>query len=630
MKKFRKFTAMVTAIALAGCMMTSMSMLNVSAEANNSITITTATTDEGTHTYEAYQIFAGTYDDDANSLNDITWGTGIDKNKLKDLNLSGIKVKGKNDDEEEIDIAIFNGVDLNNAKAVAQVLGQYATPDDNDVAKQFASAISSCLSDTATATSTVDSESGTITISGLADGYYLVQDDDSSPTDSGDNNSGAKTRYILEVVGGQNVAVTSKSSAPSVMKKVQENTKYTDTETKDSRIDTTLNTTDDKGWNDVADYGIGDTVPFRLYGTMPSTLDDYTTYYYEFQDTLGKEFTVVDGEDEDTNVDVVVKLFKDESGNVTEYDNGTVINADNYELSQTTDVTSQVTKINIKFDNVKTIPNLTKDSIITVEYKATLNSSAAIGIPGQENAVKLIYSNNPNQTGEEIPETGETPDDKVIVFTYELDLTKVNGAAWNAYQDGLRDGTIQDTVKFKDYKGYTEKYLKNAEFKLSKTVGTETQYVQIDDETGKVTGWTTDYTQASVLKTDDDGKIKIIGLDDGKYSLEETKAPDGYNKLNTAIELTLKATTANNQEWDGTANKALTNIELTTNDTTNSATEKGDVNTGMVNAIISNNSGTQLPSTGGIGTTIFYTVGGVLVVGAGVTLIAKKRAKNEQ
>lgn len=568
-KRARRAAAFAAAVVMAACAAVPMgSSFSASAAGNNSITIdgfnTTENNDNGTHTYEAYQVFAGQYAGGA--LGNITWGSGVDGDAIvADLaNATG-------------DLAAFKGLD--SAKAIAEELSN-ATDEElanalgkDSVAKAFAALVGKHLKAT----------SGTYAggkIDNLEDGYYLVQDASNSPSDvTGANNNGAKTRFILKVAGGGNVTVTAKSSAPSVIKKVKEDDKAVTGAVKVGSY------TADAQYNDVADYCIGENVPFELISTMPSTYNDYTSYFYQFTDTLASNFTL--------NADsIAVK----------------VVNADGETaLTATTDYTvgaqDESGKFTITINDTKKIASITKDSTIVVDYTAQLNSGAVIGLDGQENKVDLTYSNNPNYTGDGAStpneDKGKTPEDKVIVFTYELDVTKYLGdehTKANA-EDGTKAG-------FK---------LKNAADKWA-TV----------DANMKITGWVDDVTTATEVTTDATGIFKFIGLDDGTYTLRETTTPTGYNTM-ADLALTIGATTANNQTWTGTANDALTAIKLTMNNTDTA----GDVKTGAVSGSIINQKGSSLPSTGGIGTTMFYVGGGVLVAGAGVILITKKRAKKD-
>ena len=129
--------------------------------------------------------------------------------------------------------------------------------------------------------------------------------------------------------------------------------------------------------------------------------------------------------------------------------------------------------------------------------------------------------------------------------------------------------------------------------------------------------WTAD----TVLTSDANGLFKVIGLDDGTYKLREIVAPAGYNMLANDVTVVITATTTNDQNWNAVPNTALTNLAVTAGGTAGT----GDTSTGVAGITIGNNKGATLPETGGIGTTIFYVLGGLLVVGAVVLLVTKKR-----
>lgn len=563
-KRARRAAAFAAAVVMAACAAVPMgSSFSASAAGNNSITIdgfnTTENNDNGTHTYEAYQVFAGQYAGGA--LGNITWGSGVDGKAIVDdlANATG-------------DLAAFKGLD--SPKAIAEELAKAS--DDDAVAKAFAALVGKHLKDNAKSGTYADGK-----ITDLEDGYYLVQDASNSPSDvTGANNNGAKTRFILKVAGGGNVTVTAKSSAPSVIKKVKEDDKAVTGAVKVGSY------TADAQYNDVADYCIGENVPFELISTMPSTYNDYTSYFYQFTDTLASNFTL--------NADsIAVK----------------VVNADGETaLTATTDYTvgaqDESGKFTITINDTKKIASITKDSTIVVDYTAQLNSGAVIGLDGQENKVDLTYSNNPNYTGDGAStpneDKGKTPEDKVIVFTYELDVTKYLG-------DEHTKANAEDGTK--------------AGFKLGNANGTKWATV---DENLRITDWVDDVAAATEVTTDATGIFKFIGLDDGTYTLRETTTPTGYNTM-ADLALTIGATTDNNQTWAGTASDALSAIKLTINNEDTA----GDTNTGIVATKITNQKGSSLPSTGGIGTTMFYVDGGVLVAGAGVLLITKKRAKKD-
>ena len=239
------------------------------------------------------------------------------------------------------------------------------------------------------------------------------------------------------------------------------------------------------------------------------------------------------------------------------------------------------------------ISEATKGKYIIVKYSAILNASASVGqgTPGNINEVYLKYSNNPNQGGE--GEEGKTPEDKVIVFTYELDTKKIDG-------------------KSKDV-------LQGVTFKLYKKDGTNNLWAKVDSSTSKIKEWIPNEADASTLTSDPTGYFKVIGLDDGTYYLKEVQELSGYNKIND-VEVVISANTNNGDSGNGAVTE-LGSLDVTANGTAG----KTNVSDGTAEITIANNKGSQLSETGGIGTTIFYVVGVVLMLGAGVLLITKRR-----
>lgn len=217
-------------------------------------------------------------------------------------------------------------------------------------------------------------------------------------------------------------------------------------------------------------------------------------------------------------------------------------------------------------------------SVITVEYSSTLNDQAVLGSTGNPNTMHVTYSNNPND--EQGGENGKTPDDTVIVFTYKVVANKVTK---NPDYDPEVEGSEQYIP------------LKGAGFTLYKK-NISGKFVAVGSE----------------VKDDEMTTFEWKGLDDGDYKISETTTPAGYNTI-ADIEFTITA------EHDVLSD----NPTLTSLSGGNKFT--GEVSTGAVSADIENNKGSTLPETGGMGTTIFYVLGSVLVIGAAVLLITKKR-----
>ena len=488
------------------------------ATAAESYTLTVNNTETG-HTYEAYQVFKGRLD--SGTLSDIEWG-------------------------EDVDGAALSAAKYGN-KAAKDIAKELKNATDAEAFANNVAGGNGAKSYLKTATHSVKGEtSQRKAITGLSAGYYLLKDTIDSSTAA---QPAAYTKFILKVVG--NVDVTPKTDTPSVEKKVQENSnKYV---------------TDGgygAGYNDVADYNIGDAVPFKLIGTVPN-MDRYDTYKYTFNDTASNGLTLP------SKNGVKVYVADDKAG------------TNKADITSSAAITVEDQNLTAAFTDLKTVKGVIAGKYIIVEYSATLNGNAVIGLPGNENAVKLTFSNNPNQSGQggSNPQ-GETPEDKVIVFTYQLNGTKVDATDKN-------------------------KTLKDAEFKLQRQ--SDNKWAQITD--GKVTAWG-DEGNATVVKSDDNGNFSVAGLDDGTYNVKETKAPAGYDLPADPFVVTLTAQTKNNQEWDGTPANALINP-------TN----------GQFNETFVNNAGSSLPSTGGMGTTILYAAGAaiVLVAAFGIAFAVRRR-----
>lgn len=571
MKKARKLTAVLLSLVMLLAL-----VIPASAAENYSITIHN---DKTGHTYEAYQIFAGTVSDDETDgetdggpmLGDITWGSGVNGETL----LAALKVANA-----EKYAACTTAAD------VAEALGaETATAED---AAAFADIAAQHLT-TAAKTATAPNDDGNYIIEGLDAGYYLVKD---SLRDDDNQTGQVLSDYIVQVLG--NVTMDPKDSdIPTVLKKVY------DEEFAVNDEEGTYGT----GYNDVADWDIGDRVPFKLIAAVPQNIDSYEEYTFIFHDTLSAGLTL----DRDS---LHVYVTETTDANINEFDPQA---ATLYTVSEVAENgTFTVTIPNIKALDSHDHPA----NYIIVAYDAFLNENAEIGLDGNPNSVSLEFSNDPNGEG-----TGRTEEDTVIVFTYELDGTKVDGADVDTKLEG-------------------------AQFVLLNGGGTRAARV---DETGKLTGWvepddikegltgTNDREKMNELTNEDfanaglaitsaaDGTFKIAGLDDGTYFLREIQAPNGYNLLEGDVQLVITATTANGQDWNsGIATDALKGLTITVD---NGAAQNGDLDTGIVNVTVENNRGATLPETGGMGTTLFYIIGGLLVVGAGILLVVRIRMK---
>ena len=299
------------------------------------------------HTYEAYQILSGDLSADKATLSNIKWGEGI---KAEGQTALGGDAAGYAKKLADM------GNNSSELKAQAQIIGA-----------NLASASGSV---------TVTDPDAKNVISNLKPGYYLIKDKDDSL-----QGQESYTEFILHVT--DDVDANVKADVTSVEKKVKD--------TNDTTGDTT-------GWQDSADYDIGDDVPFQLTATLANNIESYKTYSLKFNDTLSKGL--------DYNNDAVIKLGDKD---VTSY------------FTPSYDETAKT--LTFTCDNILAFGAKNSDKIV-VEYTAKLNENAVIGAAGNPNTVYLDFSNNPNNGGE--GDRGKTPEDKVIVFTYKLTVNKVD------------------------------------------------------------------------------------------------------------------------------------------------------------------------------------------------------------
>lgn len=258
---------------------------------------------------------------------------------------------------------------------------------------------------------------------------------------------------------------------------------------------------------------------------------------------------------------------------------GKAVDAANYTV-KTAGLTDGCT-FEVVFTDLKTAVAAAKaGSVITVDYTSTLAKQVVLGNQGNVNKAKLQFSNNPNseQGGESTP-TGETPWDNVIVFTYEVVVNKVNE---------------------------NKKALKGAAFKLEK----------------KLNGGTT--TSVKEFTAGEDTSFTFSGLDDGDYILTETATPAGYNTIKP---ITFTVTANHNIEWT-TGERVDVLTKLNGNAASGEITFTADLPAGSLTTNVVNVKGSNLPSTGGMGTVLLYVAGIAVFVLAGATLVMALRRRN--
>lgn len=357
------------------------------------------------------------------------------------------------------------------------------------------------------------------------------------------------TKFLVEVVGNANVTV--KATAPTIKKEIVNG---------DTGNHTSAN--------------IGDQVEFKLTAKVPD-MANFDTYTFTISDTLSAGLTF------DKN-SVVVKIGEKE-----------LVANTNYTLTPPN--TDNTFKIEFTKAQLDYYVKHADGAEIVVTYKATLNSNA-LTKDKETNTAKLEYSNNPAGEG---TGTVKTPDVPVYIYDFDIDVDKYDDT------DNKDGGTANK-----------EKKLAGAEFILYKEVTENEQkttyYYKWDDSTKEVK-WVTNKKEATPKTTTTDGKASFQGIAAGSYFLEETKAPDGYNKLKAPKAVTITA----DYDKDGKLTGTTANANTTVNGQYIQKVE------------VPNKAGAVLPSTGGIGTTIFYVLGSILALGAAVLLIAKKRMNGQ-
>ena len=532
------------------------------------------------HTYTLYQIFTGdvetpTADHPANTvLTNIQWGTD-----------APAAYKAQHDTAAAAAEAAEGG----DARAWAQALGL-----TGNGSKQVTL-----------------SADGNVVFDSLAEGYYVILDTNNNENPvEGDYSSAIIVAVVDDVTG--NI----KGSATTSEKKVADNN---DTES----IQTDLSNLQNTDWQDSADYDIGDYVPFKLTATLADNISSYAKYHVTFQDkqgpglatptewtvtVLGKTFTLnatTQTETETTDKGTKITVAKDTAD--TDYAFAITVTL---EQNDPTIVNEEITSyLNAESNN----------QAVVVTYQSQLTGAdVVIGKDGNPNEMYVKYSNNPeDKTG---GEEGKTKTDKVIVFTYKTVVDKIDetGAA-----------------------------LDGATFVLYKEVATGTEGAETGTNIKK--DWNTAIKTAAAALADAKSYVAVTanvtgeknnrftfkGIDDGTYVLVETAVPAGYNpwtaqqfvvaaehdadsedpKLTklTGAGLFAPDTLDANAGWVGT-------VEITKKDTTKYTTSEDEMF-----GEIENNSGATLPETGGIGTTIFYIAGSIMVLAAAILLITKRR-----
>lgn len=549
-KVWKGFAAAVSSVAIAAT-----GFIGVNAANAATITLGTETNAGGVfdvagRTFAVYQIMTGTVAND-NTITDAQWGTNAKQ--------------------------YSNAEDANNAVTQEQItaLKELLEGKTTDAAKGKALYDAYVnTSSTAVATLNKDNQSA----ADLAAGWYVVVETTTKmPADT------SKALYMFSALStDETLTLKPKTTpGPDFIKKVQENTKDVKTPNPtDSRVDTA------KKWNDIADYNIGDDVPFRLTATLPSNYADYTKYKLVFTDTRGTGF--------DQPKEIVVKAGASTLTENTHYTTA----FDGQKMTVTID--------DLKVDAFKNL-GIDAGTNITVDYKMRLNDSAVIGGNGNPNTAELEYSSNPNVDSE----TDKSHEEYTKTFTYKIDGTKKQAGTENKLEGAKfvlqrkSDGKFQAT-----------------------TADSKTEWITIDGVTDSSTSANVaaavNGTNVKVSTSGADGKFGFTGLDYGEYKLWEIEAPANFTLPTTPFAVNVTSATDNMQNL-GAINTAdgLTSVGATI-----AGTEiTGNATTGVIDFSIDNSSTSALPETGGMGTTMLYVAGGAIVLIAGIGMAVALRRR---
>lgn len=534
------------------------------------------------HKFVAYRIFAA----DLNVVEGVKTLSNVefaDEAQAEDM-LAAINLEFERTEEKN-----------NLFKTAAEVADYLSglTEGRQEAAVKFATAVNEFKSTPYDLAENTVGETITYSVSNIEPGYYLIIDENQSTVEP---EGSIYSRFILEVAG--DVEATAKVEGKPTLDKVvgKKDADGVADYTPEANMDEKHNTAN-----------VGDSVPFKLEINFPN-LAEYTSYKFEVTDTLSAGLTF----DKNVTMKILDGVTTGEGENAVTTDMELVKDTD-FTVVESTENPGEIT---ISFDTILQKYDANKDLVnktIVIEYSATLNENAKGNQEANTNTAKLTYSNDPRTTNS----YGTTPDVTTETYTYNVTINKVDYKNKDAAWGNSQEQPVGSHIK-------TEGALSDVTFTLHRVTSAE----DATEETSEKIGTT--YT------TNANGQIELPGLANGKYYLIETEAHAGYNKVLGKIYFTIsakydadkKVVEVNNAELKADApsdakNEASIGIIPESYDTN---PDVKFANANELYLLITNSTGAQLPSTGGVGTVIF-TVVGILVMAAVVVIAVKSNKK---
>jgi len=438
----------------------------------------------------------------------------------------------------------------------------------------------------------------------LTQAYWLIVDTtDLSGTEF------ANSLVMVDTIGNNDVTITNKPKSTTSSKKIDDEN--------DSLLYPVSGNEDAANWQDVADYDIGDQVPYSIRITCANDIAEYDYFSFVMMDRVEEGLTYLEnsfvlyvngvaqpagtlvkkGSAGEATAKFLYEIETDEAGGKQTAQRLYVY--PNFDYTPDGEPTVEANKTNggdfLQFFPAGTDHAQINNSTIRLDYKCLLNENAVHGVDGNPNVYTLKFSNNPY----DYTSYGKTPDDTALVLTYKVTVNKVdtNGNALTGAQFSLYKFYAEDKGTLTDAEALAAGFVHHS------GANSWGKFVKVDTVTVNAAG----------------DVFSFNGLDDGYYKLEEDLAPAGYNKIDP-IEFRIEA----NHIVEMGGGVVLTQLTGTTK-IGGELVFTSDTGAGSLTTNVENHTGSELPSTGGIGTTIFYILGSIMVMGATVILVTKKR-----